>query len=152
MGIDLFELKGHQYLLRIDYYSSTTSKAGIEHCKAIYERHRIPEIMVSDNGPGSQFSSRKFLTFSDQYGFTHLTNSPYHPQGNSEAEHAVQTLKHLLKKGEDLHIAVMNYRATPLQKGSSPAELLMGWKLTTRFPTVPSKYVPSVEKSHIHYF
>lgn len=108
----------------------------IEHCKAFCARQRIPEIVVSDNGP--QFSLWEFLTFSDKYGFTHLTSSPYHPQGNSEAEYVVQTLKNLLKKVEDLYIVKLNYRATPLQNGSSPEELLMGRKLRTRVLTVPS--------------
>lgn len=150
VGMDLFELKGHQYLLIVDYYSrwiefahltQTTSKSVIEHCKSIFARQGIPEVVVSDNGP--QFSSREFLTFADSYGFTHLTSSPHHPQGNGEAERAVQTLKNLLKKAEDPYLAVLNYRATPLQNGSSPAELLMGRKLRTRVPTLPDKHVPS---------
>lgn len=51
-------------------------------------------------------------------------------------------MKNLLKKAEDPYLAVLNYRATPLQNGSSPAELLMGRKLT-RVPTLPDKHVLS---------
>ena len=149
VGMDLFEWKGHQYLLVVDYFSrwieiahltQTTSSAVIEHVKAIFAHQGIPEVVVSDNGP--QFNSRVFISFSENYGFTHLTSSPLHPQGNGEAERAVQTVKKLLKKADDPYVALLNYRATPLQHGSSPAELLMGRKLRTRVPTLPTQHVP----------
>ena len=76
--------------------------------------------------------------------FTHLTSSPHHPKGNGEAERAVQTVKNLLEKGGDPYVALLNYRAIPLQQGSSPAELLMGRKLRTRIPAPPSSHVPSL--------
>ena len=108
--------------------------------KAIFARQGIPDVVVSDNGP--QFNSRVFVSFSENYGFTHLTSSSLHPQGNGEAERAVQTVKKLLKEADDPYVALLNYRATPLQHGSSPAELLMGRKLGTRVPTLPTQHVP----------
>ena len=149
VGMDLFEWKGHQYLLVVDYFSrwieithltQTTSSAVIEHVKAIFARQAIPEVVVSDNGP--QFNSRVFVSFSENYGFNHLTSSPLYPQGNGEAERALQTVKKLLKKADDPYVALLNYRATPLQHGSSPAELLMGRKLRTKVPTLPTQHVP----------
>lgn len=50
----------------------------------------------------------------------------------------------LLKKADDPYIALLNYRASPLQHGWSPAELLMGRKLRTRVPTIPQQHVPKV--------
>jgi hypothetical protein len=35
----------------------------------------------------------------------------------------------MLKKSDDPYIALLSYRATPLDNGHSPAELLMGRKL-----------------------
>ena len=149
VGMDLFEQKGHQYLLVVHYFSrwteiahltQTTSSAVIEHMKAIFARQGIPEVIVSDTSP--QFNSRMFVSFSENYGFTHPTSSPLHPQGNGEAERAVQTVKKLLKKADDPYVALLNYNATPLQHGSSPAELLMGKKLRTRVPTLPTQHVP----------
>ena len=92
VGMDLFEWKGAQYLLIVDYFSRwiesallkhTSSSRAIEHTKSIFARHAIPETAISDNGP--QFVSCEFSQFSDQYGFEHHTSSPRHPQGNGEA-------------------------------------------------------------------
>lgn len=149
VGMDLFEWKGHSYLLIVDYYSrwieiahlkQTTSLAVIEHIKAIFARQGIPEVVVSDNGP--QFNSWDFVKFAKSYCFTHVKISPLHPQENGEAERAVQTIKMLLKKSDDPYIALLNYRSTPLQQGSSPAELLMGRKLRNRIPTVTKCHIP----------
>ncbi len=46
---------------------------------------------------------------------------------NGQAERTVQTVKNMLKKSSDPHLALLNYRATPLPWcHRSPAELLMG--------------------------
>ena len=149
VGMDLFELSGKTYLIIIDYYSrwievvhlqNTSSSSVIDHCKSVFARFGIPEIVVSDNGP--QFSSKDFLNFSKYYDFTHVTSSPYHPQGNGEAERAVGTVKNLLKKADDPYLALLQYRSTPLQHGASPAELLMSRKLRSRVPTLSSNLTP----------
>ena len=86
-----------------------------------FARHGFPEIVVSDNGP--QYSSEAFTKFTHEYQFEHVTSSPYHPQSNGEAERAVQTVKRLLKKERDPYLALLSYRATPLECGYSPSEL-----------------------------
>ena len=138
---DLFEWQGENYLLIVDYFSrwieishlnKLTSQAVINSCKSIFARLGIPEVLQTDNG--TQYSSREFARFAEYYGFTHLTSSPLHPSGNGEAERAVQTIKNLLRKEEDPFTALLNYRATPLLQGLSPAELLMGRQLRTRIP------------------
>ena len=58
-------------------------------------------------------------------------------------ERAVQTVKHLLKKAQDPYRALLAYRATPLESGLCPAELLMGRKICTQVPTVPAQLIPS---------
>ena len=112
----------------------------MEHCKSIFARFGIPEVVLSDNGP--QFSSREFRKFSQVYCFTHITSSPYHPQGNSEAERSVQTMKNLLKKSTDPYIALLNHCTTPLLHGYSLAELMMSQKLRNCVPTIPSQHIP----------
>ena len=106
----------------------------------MFARHGIPEQLISDNGP--QFSSTSFAKFAEDYGFTHILTSPRYPQANGEVERAVQTVKNLLKKTSDPYKALMAYRATTLESGLSPAELLMGRKIRTRIPTSPSNLNP----------
>ena len=60
LNSDLFDFKGHQYLLVSDQYSkfpvirklsSTTSAAVITHLKSIFAEYGIPSQLVIDNGP-----------------------------------------------------------------------------------------------------
>ena len=145
LAADLFELKNQQYLLVIDYFSRyvevaklfrTISADIIVHLKSMFARHGIPDQLLSDNGP--QFSANTFAKFQEEFGFTHITSSPNFPQANGEVERAVQTVKNLLKTAPDPYKALMAYRATPLESGLSPDELLMGKKIRTTVPILPS--------------
>ena len=146
VGMDLFELKGKTYITIVDYYSRwielrllerQTCAHTISKIKSIFSVHGIPDVVISDNGP--QFSSADFKAFANEYGFTHTTSSPRYPQSNGEAERAVQTVKQMLKKAKDPYAAILQYRATPLQNGYSPSELLMGRNLKTKLPILPVK-------------
>ena len=99
VGMDLFYWDQATYLLIIDYYShfievsrlsNESVNEVIRHTKSIFAHHGIPVEVISDNGP--QFTSEDLRQFSKQYCFSHKTSSPYHPQGNEEAERAVQTV------------------------------------------------------------
>lgn len=147
--MDLFTHNGRDYLLVVDYFSrwlevrvleNQSSAETINRLKSILATHGIPEVVVSDNGP--QFSSALFAEFAKSYGFTHVTSSPRYPQANGEAERAVKTIKGLLDKNGDPYLALLSYRASPLQNGFSPAELLMGRRLNTRLPVLPSQLQP----------
>ena len=120
----------------------TTKEEVIVRIKAIFARHGIPEELISDNGP--QFSSHLFLKFSQEYGFDHITSSPLFSQSNGEAERAVKTIKTMWKKTSDSCLALLSYRATPLQNCYSPAELLMSRKLRTTVPIIEQESVPKV--------
>ena len=93
----------------------------IHQIKGVLAAYGIPDVIVSNNG--QQFASSEFARFANDYGFTHVTSTPKYPHANGEAERAVRTVKQLLQKSKDLYIALLMYRATPLQNGSSPAEL-----------------------------
>ena len=118
----------------------TTSQGIVYTLKEIFATHGIPDIVISDNGP--QFSAASFRQFTILYGFVHVTSFPRYPQSNGKAERAVHTVNGLLKRNEDIHIALMTYRATPLQNGLSPAEMLMGRRLRTLLPVLPSLLKP----------
>ena len=94
---DPFEIKGTPYIVVVDCFSfyieilkltKTTSASIISALKTIFSRHGVPDTLVTDNGP--QYASHQFSEFAEPYSFRHQTSSsPYHPQGNGEAECAV---------------------------------------------------------------
>ena len=55
----------------------------------------------------------------------------------------MKCLKTSLKKNKDPYIALLNFRATPLQNGYSPDELSMGRRLRTTLPAAPHTLAPS---------
>ncbi|XP_060075780.1 uncharacterized protein K02A2.6-like [Ylistrum balloti] len=134
VGTDLFQFEGHSYLLIVDYHSKfvemsilkdTRSTTVINHMKSLFARCGIPTEVISDNGP--QYSGREFKQFSQEWKFKHVTSSPYHPQSNGMAERFVQTVKNMLQKavkdGKDPYLALLEFRNTPGETGSSPAQL-----------------------------
>ena len=120
---------------------STTSSQVIAALKTIFARHGIPETVRSDNGP--QYSSQQFAVFASSYGVNHVASSPKYPQSNGQVERMVQTIKNMLKKSTDPHIAVLSYRATPHPWcGYSPAELCMGRRIRTAVPQSNAILIP----------
>ena len=65
----------------------------------IFSRHGTADTVVTDNGP--QIVAEEFADFAQSWGFEHVTSSPHYPQANGEVEHAVQTIKNLMKKSND---------------------------------------------------
>ncbi|XP_053389029.1 uncharacterized protein K02A2.6-like [Mercenaria mercenaria] len=149
LGSDLFHWRGCTYLLVIDYYSryieiaklsSLSSATVVAHLKSILSRHGLCDTIVTDGGP--QYASDTFNKFCADYGIEHITSSPRYPMGNSEAERAVQTVKRLLNACDDPYLALLTYRATPLQNGLSPSQLLFGRQIKTTLPQAPQKLDP----------
>ncbi|UYV76630.1 K02A2.6-like [Cordylochernes scorpioides] len=160
VGMDLFHYEGSEYLVVVDYFSrfievvrltKLSSEAVVDHCKAIFARHGIPDIVISDNGPQFRPSTTSaFTKFASEVGFRHITSSPKHPQSNGQAEAAVKIVKNLMEKNKDPVLALMEYRATPLANGLSPAELLFGRKIRTMVPCTSSSLTPkTVDQSKL---
>ena len=159
LGADIFQFGNEQYLLIVDYYSEffeisklsdLKSITVITHCKSQFARHGIPDIFMSDNG--TQFDSREFRQFADEYGFELKTSSPTYPQSNGMAEKAVQTAKRLLKKakkdGRDPYLALLDFRNTPRDKHlGSPVQRLMGRRTKTTLPTSETLLKPKLVKN-----
>ena len=135
---------GKTLLIIVDAYSkwievhivpSTTSSAAIEKLRVTFATHRLPETLVSDNGP--TFVSGEFEEFMRRNGIKHLTTAPYHPSSNGLAERAVQTVKEGLKRMTGslearLPRFLLKYRVTPqATTGIAPTELLMGRRIRT---------------------
>jgi hypothetical protein len=107
VATDLFTLDGANYVLVVDYFSrfveisllkDRKSKTVINHMKAIFARHGIPQTVRSDNGP--QYVSSDFKAFAKQWSFKHVTSSPYYSQGNGLAEAYVKIVKKTRKKAQ----------------------------------------------------
>jgi len=91
VGVDLFSLDGHEYMMCVDYYSkfpyvvklnNQTSHCVITALKSIFAVQGIAEEIYSDNGPC--FSSLDFSKFSQDWNFKHTTSSPRYPRSNGK--------------------------------------------------------------------
>ena len=146
---DLFELNKQMYIIVVDYYSrffevaklsQTSAKHVIEKLKQIFACHGSPEYFYSDNGP--PYINQEFKDFAKSWGFTHIKSSPRFPQSNGEAERTVQTVKSILKKRSDPWQGIQTYRASVLENGFTPSELLFSRQIRTSLLTLPSKLNP----------
>ena len=97
---------------------------------------------MSDNTP--RHACKACEEFARKYQFRHITSSLRYPQSNGEAVTAVKTVKGLFKKETDPYLAMLSYRATPLQTGYSLSELLMGRKLKITVPITQKQLVPHI--------
>ena len=154
IGLDIFSIAGKDYLIAIDYMSNypeiapladKNSVPVIKALKPIFARHGIPVEVTSDNVP---FNSKEFIQFSIEYGFKFRPISPRDSNANGKAEMGVKIIKNLLRKsydsGTNPYLAIMNYRAAPLECGKTPSELLMGRNIRTRLPQL-FRYKPDQE-------
>ena len=99
----------------------------INHLKAMFARHLIPEELLTDNLP---FSSREIVEFAKDWKLELTTSSPKFPQSNGQNERMVQVLKNILKKadyeGRYPYLALHAYRNTPvIGVKYSPARMSM---------------------------
>uniref|UniRef100_A0A5S6Q175 RNA-directed DNA polymerase n=1 Tax=Trichuris muris TaxID=70415 RepID=A0A5S6Q175_TRIMR len=149
VATDIFNVKGKEYLVVVDYYSryielallkDKTSETCINILKSIFARFGIPEIVRCDNGPC--YSAYEFRQFAKQYEFQILTSSPLYPQSNGEAERAVAIMENILKKCDDIYLGLLAYRTAPMATGFSPAELMFGRSLRTNVPTDRKNLLP----------
>ena len=92
IGTDLFEIKGQNYLVTVDYYSnfievdkltSTTSVQVIQKLKKIFARFGVVKQLVSD--PGPQFTAKEFKDFVRLWGIEHIMSAPGYHRENGKA-------------------------------------------------------------------
>lgn len=84
---------------------SMTEAEIIEHCKNLFARFGIPEVVRSDCE--TQFST-EFKKFANEYEFRHVTSSPKFSQSNGAAEAAVKIAKSILKKSKDTYLGLLD--------------------------------------------
>ena len=134
----LIMVDAHTKWIETHMMSRITSSATIRKLRTVFGTHGLPEVLVSDNA--ANLTSEEMENFMRQNDIIHITSAPYHPATNGLAERAVKMVKDGLGKmtGDSLEVKLQrflfNYRLTPqTTTGKSPAELLMGWKLKSKF-------------------
>ncbi|XP_031354229.1 uncharacterized protein K02A2.6-like [Photinus pyralis] len=119
--------------------SAPNTELTIEYLREVFSRFGIPRIIVSDNA--TIFTSDRFTSFCSNNGIKQCFSAPGHPATNGTAERAVRTLKQRLAALADspiphhikLHEILFTWRSTPLNSGSTPAELMLGRPMRTKF-------------------
>ena len=153
IGTDLFEIRGRQYLVTVDYFSyyievdylkSTTTRDVINKLQGHFARYGVPAEIVSDQGP--QYTAAEFKRMTEEWGIIHTMSSPGHHQSNGKAEAAVKTVKHMmykcLEKDSNQYEALLELRNTPRQDtGLSPAQMMFGRQIRSRLPMINTKPV-----------
>lgn len=154
------------YLVIVDAYtkwvevynmSSTTSEAVIIKLTEFMSRFGLIHTLVSDNA--TCFLSSDFSHFCTVNGISHVTSPAYHPASNGQAESYVKVVKKGIKsclmscnsvKAADLNLLkyLFDYRnSIHSTTGSSPAQLVFGRKLRSRFDLLnPIAPPPSPDK------
>ncbi|GFO04660.1 Pol polyprotein [Plakobranchus ocellatus] len=151
VGLDVFTLKSHDYLLCVDYYSkypevtklfTKTAHGIITALKPFFARHGIPNQVIADNMP---FNSQEFLKFAKEWDFHVTTTSPLYPQANGQVERFVGIIKTAMKKSQDPNIAILQCRNTPITGLKySPAQLLFNRRLRDNIPTLKINLKPAI--------
>lgn len=112
IGTDIFNHKGFALLLCVDYFKKYPE---IRKLIKSFARHRIPDVVVFDNGP--QYASAEFAILTEKWDFKHITLIPDYVQSNGQTERTVQTVKNLLNKSQsnnsDAYVALREYHSTP---------------------------------------
>ena len=122
----------------LDAVSDTSSETIIECTKVHFAHYGIPEKVITENG--LQFRVQAYEDFAKQWGFHHVTSSPYHSQSNGKVESAVKIAKGMLKKvtkdNKDVNLAILSWRNTPTEGGQySPVQKLHSRRTRTQLPT-----------------
>ena len=148
LATDLFTLHNEDYLVITDFHSkfpllyklrNTRSETVAATTASMFGIFGPPKEIFSDNGP--QYSGQPFQQMCEKWGIKHTTSSPHYPRSNGLAESTVKTVKRMLKKckktNQDIHLALLNLRATPVDSRlPSPAEMLLGRPVRTLLFTI----------------
>ncbi|XP_054830333.1 uncharacterized protein K02A2.6-like [Eublepharis macularius] len=151
--------QGHTFLVVVDSYSkwlevvpvsAMTSGVVIRALRRLIATHGLPDTIVSDNA--AQFTSREFQTFLENNAIRHVTSAPFHPSTNGQAERMVRSTKESLHKlgrgdfSQRLADLLLRQHITPhATTGRSPAELLMGRRLTTLLDRLHPDFAPDAK-------
>ena len=140
IATDLFTFEDKTYVVVVDVFShfpvvrqlhGESRKLVLNALKDVFSNFGIPGNIISGSGPC--YKSQEFNNFCPKFDIVHQTGASYNHQANSIAEHAIQTIKHLMIKNQnDMWLALLILKFTPISRiDSSPAELLCNRKFRT---------------------
>lgn len=153
---DILTFRNRDYIVLADKYSgffdinklrSTNSYYVIKSLKHWFAIFGVRQILISDNG--SQYDSKEFRNFQNEWKFNHRTSSPRYPKSNGFAERHVQEAKKFLKRceldGSDIQLALLHQRNTPRSTNlPSPNERLIGRFTRTNLPITNEALKPKI--------
>ena len=132
--LDNFEFKGMIYLIIYDRFSrfmviknhkDLSVRSTIQSLLEVFCEHEVPSSITSDWG--HNFISKEFHIFCTDLGIDLSYSSWYH-QSLNQAEHAICTVKDLMKRcySASVHwrIALLEYLCTPGPDRQSPSQLM----------------------------
>ena len=96
-----------------------------------------PDKIISDNA--RYFISEEFQEFIMQWSIQHIISSPRFPHGNAHAEKAVHVIKQIYEKANDVKLALLLLKTTPITNKSgtvhdAPASVFFGRQLKAHLP------------------
>ena len=135
LAMDNFDFNGKHYLIVVNRFSKfvivkpskdLTSRTTINLLLDIFSEHGFPATIRCDRG--HNFVSNEFVDFCKKLNISITLSSGYHHSSNP-AEHAVKTvkslMKHCLASNTSWRIALLEYLSTPLSSNvPSPSELM----------------------------
>ena len=135
LAMDNFDFNGKHYLIVVDHFNKfvivkpskdLTSRTTINLLLDIFSKHGFPATIRCDCG--CNFVSSEFVDFCKKLNISITLSSGYHHSSNP-AEHAVKTIKSLMKhclaSNSSWRIALLEYLSTPLSSNvPSPSELM----------------------------
>ena len=144
-GCDVAEIAGKQHTVIVDYNSCCifeqklkclASVDVINALKDIFCGVGTPDRLVSDNA--RYFTSEEFHNFMMDWSIHHITLSPRYPQGNGMAEKAVNIVKELYAKCDDVKLGLLLMKTTPVtgehHRFQAPANVFFGRALKANLP------------------
>ena len=131
-GVGITDIQGKPHIVCIDYYScciferqlkSLHSTDVIKSLKSIFCDIRAPDKLISDNG--RYFVSEEFQEFVMTWSMHYITSSSRFPHGNAHAEKAVHIVKQVYLKADDVKLALLLLKTTPIAivKQMSPSRM-----------------------------
>ena len=143
-GIDVADIQGKQHL--VNYKScciferllnSSHTTEVVKALKSIFCDVSVPDKIISDNA--RYFMSKEFQQFTMQWSIQHIMSSPRFPHGHTHAEKAVHIVKQIYNKANDVKLALLLLKTTPISNKSStiqdaPANVFFGRPLKAHFP------------------